>query len=210
MNAGAELATSEFLLFLHADTLLPENAYRLILDGLAIPNVSATGFRYRSDRQEWSYHLLTMIGLMRFRVQRTFFGDQAIAVRRCDFDKVGGYHEPVLMEDIDLSRRLRKRGELKLLPAYVTTSARRFEQGGVFRTLALMTLLSIAYSLGVSAERLSGWYLHVRSERKTGSDQSEPINLSHLVLLDKREDSVRLTNVTASGTVLLVFLRWLG
>lgn len=210
MNAGAERASGELLLFLHADTLLPEDAYDLIVGELADPAVTATGFRLRMDRDEWRYRLLSPISAMRFRVQRTLFGDQAIALRRRDFQALGGYRELVLMEDVELSRRLRRRGRLRLLPAYVTTSARRFEQGGVFRTLLVMSLLQAAYAIGVPAERLAGWYRHARSQSDAEPEPVECIKLKDLELRDEDDRLIDLAGNGQHGPVLLVFLRWLG
>jgi len=158
MNDGAALATGEILLFLHADSFLPRNAHLLITRALADRRTSATAFRLRLDRDDWPYWLVPVASRVRVRVQRTFFGDQAIAVRRADFARVGGYREALLMEDVDLSRRLRKLGRLRLLPAPVVTSARRFEQGGVFRTLVLMSGLQVLYACRVRGDRLARWY----------------------------------------------------
>ena len=163
MNAGAAVAEGDILLFLHADSVLPEDAYAAVTQALARAEVSATGFRLRMDRPEWRYRMLTNIGTFRFRIQRTFFGDQALAVRRRDFERLGGYRALDLMEDVDLSIRLRRLGQLELLASHVTTSARRFEHGGMLRTLMLMSALQVAYSAGVSAERLSRWYGDGRS-----------------------------------------------
>lgn len=206
MNAGAGCATGEILLFLHADTLLPDTAYRIITDALSNPDISATGFHLRMNTREWRYRMLSPIATLRFRVQRTLFGDQAIAVRRRDFEGIGGYHEPLLMEDVDLSRRLRQRGRLHLLPAYVTTSARRFEQGGVLKTLLLMSLFQAAYAAGVPAERLHRWYRATRSEQ----DAIGRIDLHQLRLLDDDGQPFDFCEGVQHGPVLLVFLRWLG
>lgn len=162
MNAGAAAAHGEILLFLHADTLLPISAYRLIVGGLRDPYTAGTAFRLSMDRTELRYRSLWLASIVRVAVQRTFFGDQAIAVRRADFLELGGYREPYLMEDVELCQRLRQIGRLRLLPASVVTSARRFERSGVVRTLALMSTFQIAYRLGVSADRLRDWYAQVR------------------------------------------------
>jgi uncharacterized protein len=162
MNAGAAAATSGVLLFLHADTMLPQQAHDLISTELANPAVAATAFRLTTDGTGWRYRLIPLVSRLRVRVQRTFFGDQAIAVRRADFERIGGYPEPLLMEDVSLSRRLRREGKLHMLPAEVRTSARRFERGGMLRTLAFMSCLQLAYSLGVSANRLARLYRNVR------------------------------------------------
>jgi rSAM/selenodomain-associated transferase 2 len=162
MNGGAAVASGEILLFLHADTLLPQDAYTLITQTLADPRISATAFHLRLDRLEWRFRLVWLAGRIRLPVQRTFFGDQAIAVRRSDFERIGGYREALLMEDVDLSRRLRRVGKLRVLPAEVITSARRFERHGVIRTLAFMTGLQIAYALRIPADRLARWYADVR------------------------------------------------
>lgn len=158
MNGGAAAASAEILLFLHADTLLPSDAHALVTGALADARTSATAFRLRLDRNDWPYWLVPLASRLRIPVQRTFFGDQAIAVRRQDFERVGGYREALLMEDVDLSRRLRKLGRLRLLPEPVVTSARRFERGGVFRTLALMTGLQVLYACRVPAAQLVRWY----------------------------------------------------
>ncbi|HUG17274.1 MAG TPA: TIGR04283 family arsenosugar biosynthesis glycosyltransferase [Thermomicrobiales bacterium] len=162
MNAGAASASGDILIFLHADTLLPIDAWQLIVDALADTRVSAVAFHLRLDRPELRYRFVSLASRIRMPIQRTFFGDQAIAVRRADFEAIGGFRELALMEDIDLSRRLRKSGRLATLPAHVTTSARRFQRHGVVRTLLFMTGLQIAYSLGVPAERLARRYAAVR------------------------------------------------
>lgn len=162
MNAGAAVATSGVLLFLHADTMLPQQAHDLISTELADPAVAATAFRLTTDGTGWRYRLIPLVSRLRVRVQRTFFGDQAIAVRRADFERIGGYSEPLLMEDVALSRRLRREGKLRMLPADVLTSSRRFERGGMLRSLVFMSCLQVAYSFGISSSRLARLYRNVR------------------------------------------------
>lgn len=162
MNAGEAKATGDVVLFLHADTTLPEDTWQLVTTALKDEQTSATAFRLKLDCGELQYRLVEIASRIRIRIQRTFFGDQAIAVRRRDFEEIGGYRNLPLMEDVDLSRRLRKRGKLRILPAHVTTSARRFQRYGVIQTLVMMTGFQIAYSLGVSADRIARWYAAVR------------------------------------------------
>ena len=162
MNGGAAIASGAILLFLHADTRLPSNAFALITAALGNPRTSATAFHLRFDSENWRFRFLEIVSRVRIPTQRTFFGDQAIAVRREDFQRVGGYGEAGLMEDIELSRKLRRMGHLRVLPAHVTTSPRRFERGGVVRTLLFMGILQIAYFLRVPGDRLARWYAEVR------------------------------------------------
>ena len=210
MNAGAARATGEILIFLHADTLLPDTSYGLITDALSDPGVAGTAFRLRMDNRDWRYRMLTAVATLRFRIQNTFFGDQAIAVRRRNFERIGGYREPLLMEDVDLSRRLRRTGTLKLLPAHVTTSVRRFEQGGVLRQLLQMSLLQAAYAAGVPAERLLRWYRDARSDTESDWQSPERIDLDQLALLDDGDCPFDPDMSEQHGPILLVFLRWLG
>lgn len=162
MNSGAQAAQGAVLLFLHADTRLPEGAYDLITTALADSRTSATAFRLRLDRADFPYSLVPLVSRARVVVQRTFFGDQAMAMRRADFERVGGFGEATLMEDVDLSRKLRHLGRLRTLPAAVVTSSRRFERDGVFRALACMACLQLAYACRVPADRLARWYADVR------------------------------------------------
>lgn len=162
MNGGARVASGDILVFLHADTHLPAAAYELITTALSDPATSATAFRLRLDRDDFPYSLVPLASRVRVLVQRTFFGDQAMAMRRIDFDRVGGFGTAVLMEDVDLSHRLRRIGRLRTLPADVVTSSRRFERYGVFRTLGFMACLQVAYACRVPANRLARWYADVR------------------------------------------------
>ncbi len=162
MNAGAAVATGDLLLFLHADTRLPPSAWHLVTSELADPRTSLTGFHLRMDRHDGPYRLVPLISRVRVIVQRTVFGDQAIAVRRADFGAVGGFRDLALMEDVDFSHRMRRLGRLRMLHGSVTTSARRFERHGPWRTLVFMAGLQAAYALGVPAERLARRYAEVR------------------------------------------------
>lgn len=158
MNAGAEAAAGEVLLFLHADTRLPPDALALISAGLA-----ASGAAWgRFDVQiEGRARMLTLIGAMmnlRSRLTGIATGDQAIFVRRHAFLAVGGFPLQPLMEDIELTRRLKACSPPLCLRARVLTSGRRWERYGVWRTILLMWRLRLQYWLGTSPEELAKAY----------------------------------------------------
>jgi rSAM/selenodomain-associated transferase 2 len=158
MNAGAQAARGEILVFLHADTRLPPGAATAVVDALADPAVVAGRFDVRLDSRR---PLLAVVGWMmnqRSRLTGICTGDQAIFVRRTVFQALGGYADIPLMEDIELSRRLRRRGRLAPLRLRVTTSARKWEGEGVVRTIVLMWTLRLLYALGVAPARLHRWY----------------------------------------------------
>jgi rSAM/selenodomain-associated transferase 2 len=153
MNAGARAARGEVLLFLHADTRLPADAARAVL---------ARGEWGRFDVEiEGRHALLPLIArLMNLRSRLTGIatGDQAIFVRRALFERLGGYAGIPLMEDIELSRRLRRVAPPVCLRLRAVTSGRRWETRGVLRTVLLMWRLRLAYFLGADPRRLAERY----------------------------------------------------
>ena len=158
MNAGARAAAGDVFLFLHADSRLPEEADRQVLQGLA-----AGGFAWgRFDvRIAGSHPLLRVVEAMmnlRSRLTHICTGDQAIFVRREAFDAVGGYPGQELMEDIAISARLRRVSAPLCLRARCLTSARRWENQGVLRTVVLMWWLRLQYALGAAPGRLARGY----------------------------------------------------
>jgi rSAM/selenodomain-associated transferase 2/rSAM/selenodomain-associated transferase 1 len=154
MNAGACATRADVLLFLHADTQLPPGADVLIAQALA------AGHHWgRFDvRIEGRHPLLPMVAAFmnwRSRLSGIATGDQAMFVRRAVFNAVGGFAPQPLMEDIALSRRLRRLGPPARLVACVTTSGRRWDQHGLWRTIMLMWRLRAAYFLGTSPQALA-------------------------------------------------------
>lgn len=158
MNAGAAAATGDVLLFLHADTTLPLNADALVLDGL-LRSGRAWG---RFDvRIEGTSPLLPLVaGLMNTRSRATGIatGDQAMFVNRATFAAAGGFPDIALMEDVALSKRLKRIGPPLCLSARVTTSGRRWDERGVLRTILLMWRLRLSYWLGAEPETLARRY----------------------------------------------------
>jgi len=156
MNAGAAAARGDGLVFLHADTRLPEAADRAVAAALAESpwgrfDVHIAGRHPLLGAVAWTMNL-------RSRLTGIATGDQAIFVRRTLFETLGGYAAIPLMEDVELSRRLRAVGWPACLQARVETSGRRWEANGVMRTIALMWRLRLAYWLGADPARLAERY----------------------------------------------------
>jgi len=165
MNAGAAVAGGEILLFLHADTLLPVGSVPSVLGALQDPAVIGGAFRVRlaasSGVGRYVRAALGITGRMigaRGSVSRSYSGDQAIFVQADAFRAVGGYPEIPLMEDIELSRRMRRSGKTVLLPLRVETSGRRWETWGPLRTVLFMWRLRIGYLLGRTPSRCAETY----------------------------------------------------
>jgi rSAM/selenodomain-associated transferase 2 len=158
MNAGAAAARGDVLLFLHADTQLPADADRLILDGLDARGRAWGRFDVRIDG---AHPLLRVVaGLMNLRSRLTGIatGDQAIFVHRAALATAGGFPPLALMEDVALSATLKRISRPLCLRERVVTSGRRWESRGVVRTIVLMWWLRLRYFLGASPERLARLY----------------------------------------------------
>ena len=157
MNAGARAASGDALVFLHADTRLPPDADRLVQGALA--RAAWGRFDVRIDDRHPLLAIVARAMNLRSRLTGIATGDQAIFVRR---DAFAGFPELPLMEDIAFSREMRRRSPPACLRERVTTSGRRWERGGVLRTICLMWRLRLLYALGVPAERLARDYAERR------------------------------------------------
>lgn len=166
MNAGARHAHGDIVLFLHADTRLPDGAMHQVIQALApasSPEAHSPApvwgrFDVRiSGRSPWLRVVARMMNL-RSRLTGIATGDQAIFVQRGAFEACGGFPEQPLMEDIELSRRLKRLSRPACLRARALTSGRRWESRGVWRTIVLMWRLRLAYWLGASPESIAKAY----------------------------------------------------
>jgi len=158
MNAGASVARGEVLLFLHADCTLPENADLLIMSGLENPGRHWGRFDVRLSGEA---PMLRMIGTLmnwRSRITGICTGDQGLFVERSLFESVGAFPDIPLMEDIAISKRLKSHSAPLCLSATLTTSSRRWEKRGIWRTMVLMWRLRLAYFLGADPGRLAEIY----------------------------------------------------
>jgi len=158
MNAGAAKASGDVLLFLHADTRLPPEAERLVLDGLARSTHQWGRFDVTIEGRHPMLAVIAFTMNLRSRMTGTATGDQAIFAKRDAFQAAGGFPEIPLMEDIALSKRLKRTGRPLCLRERAITSGRRWETHGVFRTIFLMWRLRLAYFLGADPAALARRY----------------------------------------------------
>ncbi len=157
MNSGAAIAVGELLLFLHADTSLPADAIQ-ILCALS-PSKNYWGrFDVRLSSAKFVFRLIEALMNRRSCLTSIATGDQAIFVEKNLFQRVGGFPEIALMEDIEISRRLKKIVKPFCLKQKVITSSRRWENNGVVATVLLMWKLRLYYFFGVSPEKLKRLY----------------------------------------------------
>ncbi len=159
MNCGAALATGDILLFLHADTALPPRAFSLILAAMNDSRIVAGAFDLGFEADRSLFRIAEGYVFLRARLTRVPFGDQAIFIRKDYFNRIGGFGPIPIMEDVELMKRIRKRGDrICIIPVKVRTSARRYVREGIVYGMLRNWLLRILYALGVPPERLVKWY----------------------------------------------------
>ena len=166
MNTGAAAATGDVLVFLHADTLLPEDFSHQIISALNQNGVVAGAFRLTIDSTRAGIRIIEHMTNLRSRFLRLPYGDQALFMKKSLFEKMGGFAEVPIMEDFILVRRLKRKGKIVILPAAVATSPRRWLHLGIVKTWLINQAIVIAYYLGIPPERLTRWYR--REESKSG------------------------------------------
>lgn len=159
MNAGAAAASGRILVFLHADTRLPLDAFALIDSHLRNNNCVAGAFSLGINTDRKIFRITEAYVALRTRFTRIPFGDQAIFIRAEYFRIIGGYKQIPVMEDIEIMRRIKKLcGGIGIIPEQVLTSPRRWEQHGVIRCTVRNLWLQLLYILGVPPERLARFY----------------------------------------------------
>ncbi|HKY08771.1 MAG TPA: TIGR04283 family arsenosugar biosynthesis glycosyltransferase [Candidatus Binatia bacterium] len=162
MNAGARHAGGDVLLFLHADTRLPKSAWADIGAALAEAGCAGGRFDVELEGDHWMLKIVAALINWRSRATKVGTGDQAIFVRREVFQRLGGYPEIDLMEDIALCSALKGSGRVACLRSRVVTSGRRWERDGLWRTIIRMWTLKLLYFAGVPPARLRQYYADTR------------------------------------------------
>lgn len=157
MNAGAALATGDWLLFLHADSILPDDWLATWANAVT-PGAVGGWFRFALDDQAWQARVLERGVALRVRLLRLPYGDQGLFLHRRAWTALGGFRDLPLMEDVDLVRRLTRLGPVVELPCAIATSPRRWHRDGWFRRSGRNLALLGLYFLGVPTARLARWY----------------------------------------------------
>ncbi|MFQ5928123.1 MAG: TIGR04283 family arsenosugar biosynthesis glycosyltransferase [Acidobacteriota bacterium] len=158
MNAGAEAAKGGLLVFLHADTRLPEgfdNHIRYIMNQ---SNAIAGAFELQIDAPSPGLRIIEQVANWRSRRLQLPYGDQAIFLRADLFREIGGFPDLPIMEDFEFVRRLRSQGQVVIAPAAALTSARRWQKLGALQTTLINQAVVLAFCLGVDPSRLARWY----------------------------------------------------
>ena len=158
MNAGAQAASGDILLFLHADTHLPEGAIETLVEQLAQSGKVWGRFDVKIIGQPFMLKIIGAMMNLRSRLTGIATGDQAMFVRREDFVAIGGFPDQPLMEDIEISKQLKRRSAPLCLRERVKTSGRRWEKYGLWRTIFLMWRLRFLYWCGYPAEKIAQAY----------------------------------------------------
>lgn len=157
LNRGAEAASAPYLIFLHADTILPAGAAEAVAGTLA-NGTDFGGFRLQFAEDAARLRVAATMINLRTTLTRCPWGDQAQFIRRDVFLAGGGFREIPLMEDYELAVRMKRSGRTALLPLTVTTSGRRFLRKGVWRTAFINWAIIVRYRLGTDPAKLARWY----------------------------------------------------
>ncbi len=173
MNEGAEYARGNILWFLHADSIVDPNSIGYIEKAIEEDEIIGGGFSlYFYDCNTLFMRYISTTSNIRAGKLGIYFGDQGMFIRKDVFEKLGGYADIDIMEDLEISLRLRKIGKMKLLRYGIGTSARRFKKSGPIKTHILMHKLRILYFLGVSSEKLNEMYRRSMDECTHTYDKS--------------------------------------
>ncbi|MFO0984538.1 MAG: TIGR04283 family arsenosugar biosynthesis glycosyltransferase [Planctomycetota bacterium] len=168
MNAGAQVARGCYLVFVHADCVLARDALAEVKRTLAQGGVVAGCFRQRIAGTHSLYRLIERCADWRAARWQICYGDSGLFLERLQFERVGGFPDVALFEDLGIARRLRRAGRIALAAAVIEVSPRRWEAHGVVRTTVFNWLLTLAFLSGVPEETLSRLYYHAPHWPRSG------------------------------------------
>jgi rSAM/selenodomain-associated transferase 2/rSAM/selenodomain-associated transferase 1 len=157
-NRGAAVAEGRVVLFLHADTRLPEKYVFQVFETLMDPGVVLGAFRFKTDLDSPSMRFIEAATNFRSRFLRLPYGDQALFIRKGLFQACGGFPQVSIAEDLFFVRHLAKHGRVLTAPAEAVTSARRWRSGGMLRTLLINQIVLLGLALGIAPEVLASLY----------------------------------------------------
>ena len=161
LNAGAASASGDILIFLHADIWLEKGAFEAVESTLASGFVGG-GFLQKIDGKSYLYRVIEITADMRGKYLKVFYGDSGIFVRRTVFQRIGGFPDVPIMEEMGFSKELRRLGKTKMIVPHIHISARRWERNGIVRTTAKNWLITFLYFIGFSLDRLAKLYRNIR------------------------------------------------
>jgi len=162
LNFGAKIAKGNILLFLHADTVLPENSLTEI-ESVAKNNVGG-GFLQKFSGNNFLLKLVSFRSNSRSMINKIFFGDQAVFVRKQIFDKLNGYRDIPIMEDLDFSKRMKKMGKISVIKDEVTVSGRNYLRYGIIKLTLVYFVLMVMYHLRFDFERINKTYNFLKTK----------------------------------------------
>ena len=160
-NAGAAAAKGDILLFLHADVWLDRGAIEGVETAISAGYVGGS-FKQRIEGEHSLYRLIERAANFRAKRLRIFYGDGGIFVHRTHFDRIGGFPDIPIMEEVRFSRQLCQHGAVTLVEPGIHISARRWQQNGILRTTLTNWLITLLYLLGVPPNHLAKLYRHIR------------------------------------------------
>jgi rSAM/selenodomain-associated transferase 2 len=163
MNFGAQNAQGDILLFLHADCILPDNAFTLIREVLRNKDIAAGAFALRIDSKKTGFRIIEIFSNLRAELTSLIYGDQGMFLRKETFNRIGRFADIPLMEDIEISLRLNKIGKIVFVKQAITVSSRRWLEEGIVYTTLRNWINAFSYTfLKVLPERLIKYYKNVR------------------------------------------------
>ncbi|RKU27839.1 glycosyl transferase [Candidatus Poribacteria bacterium] len=161
LNAGAEKANGEILLFLHADVWLEDGAISEV-DKAITEGFVGGGFLQKIEGKNILFRIIEKSADLRGKYLKIFYGDSGIFITRDGFRKIGGFPDVPIMEEIEFSRAMHKLGKTRMVSPRIHISARRWKTGGIIRTTLINWLITLLYAFGFSTDRLAQLYKNIR------------------------------------------------